>query len=60
MNRLFSTAVNAEEAMRLKLVRDLSATLVKIVDVSGGCGSMYEVTVASPKFAGLPAVKQHR
>lgn len=29
-------------------------------DVSGGCGSMFAITVESEKFKGIPMVKQHR
>lgn len=29
-------------------------------DVSGGCGSMFAITVESAKFKGIPMVKQHR
>lgn len=28
--------------------------------IKGGCGSMYAVKIASPKFKGVPLVKQHR
>lgn len=31
-----------------------------VVDVSGGCGSMYRVEVVSPQFDGMNMVKQHR
>lgn len=33
---------------------------VQVVDVSGGCGAMYEVLVESEEFKGLSIVKQHR
>lgn len=29
-------------------------------DVSGGCGSMFAITVESNQFKGIPMVKQHR
>lgn len=29
-------------------------------DVSGGCGSMFAITVESPQFKGIPMIKQHR
>jgi stress-induced morphogen len=47
-------------AMQSSLSAQLEATHVKVVDVSGGCGSMYDVEVVSPRFAGLTRVKQHR
>ena len=37
-----------------------SATDIAVVDISGGCGSMYEVFVESPDFKGLRLVKQHQ
>ncbi|KAJ3107177.1 hypothetical protein HK100_003619 [Physocladia obscura] len=33
---------------------------LNVKDVSGGCGAMYAVEVASEKFRGQPLVKQHR
>jgi len=36
------------------------ATDIAVVDVSGGCGSMYEVFVEAPDFKGLRIVKQHQ
>lgn len=29
-------------------------------DVSGGCGSMFAITVESAQFKGIPMIKQHR
>ena len=37
-----------------------SASDIAVVDVSGGCGSMYEVYVESPDFKGIRLVKQHQ
>ena len=37
-----------------------SATDIAVVDISGGCGSMYEVFVESPDFKGMRLVKQHK
>ncbi|CAG0922644.1 unnamed protein product [Notodromas monacha] len=33
---------------------------VTVQDISGGCGSMYEVHVTDAEFKGMPVVKQHR
>lgn len=33
---------------------------MQVQDVSGGCGSMYAIEIASPKFKGLTMMKQHR
>lgn len=30
------------------------------MDISGGCGAMYEISVESKEFVGLSRVKQHR
>ncbi|XP_018022088.1 bolA-like protein 3 isoform X2 [Hyalella azteca] len=37
-----------------------TASAVRVQDISGGCGSMYEVWVESSDFQGLSRVKQHR
>lgn len=37
-----------------------SPTTLDVRDVSGGCGSMFAITVESSKFKGIPMVKQHR
>eukprot|EP00088_Acartia_fossae_P044410 TRINITY_DN4712_c0_g1_i1.p1 TRINITY_DN4712_c0_g1~~TRINITY_DN4712_c0_g1_i1.p1 ORF type:complete len:143 (-),score=4.02 TRINITY_DN4712_c0_g1_i1:183-566(-) len=36
------------------------ATDIAVVDISGGCGSMYEVYVEAPDFKGMRIVKQHK
>ena len=33
---------------------------IAVVDVSGGCGSMYEVHVEAPDFKNMRIVKQHQ
>lgn len=50
----------AELAMHAALAAQLDAVHVKVTDVSGGCGSMFDVEVASPRFEGQSRVKQHR
>jgi stress-induced morphogen len=32
----------------------------QVHDVSGGCGSMYAIEIASQRFKGLNMMKQHR
>lgn len=56
----FSTKTDAENAMEKRLESELEATHVKVVDVSGGCGSMYQIEIVSPRFVGQTRVKQHR
>ncbi|PVU95247.1 hypothetical protein BB559_002811, partial [Furculomyces boomerangus] len=41
-----------------KLTEKLGATLVDVVDVSGGCGQMFEIVVVSPSFVGIPLIKR--
>lgn len=36
------------------------AKSVSVVDISGGCGAMYEIAIESSDFKGLSRVKQHR
>ncbi|KAG2175986.1 hypothetical protein INT44_000465 [Umbelopsis vinacea] len=43
-----------------KLTKELSPARLRVVDVSGGCGSMYAIDIASEQFKGLSIVKQHR
>jgi stress-induced morphogen len=50
----------AERAMHAALAAQLEAVHVKVTDVSGGCGSMFDVEVVSPQFVGQTRVKQHR
>ncbi|KAF4041714.1 BolA-like protein [Phytophthora infestans] len=54
------SGTEAEQAMHTTLQTQLEAVHVKVTDVSGGCGSMFDVEVASPQFAGQSRVKQHR
>ncbi|KAI8368583.1 bola protein [Choanephora cucurbitarum] len=43
-----------------KLTEALSPHQLSVADVSGGCGSMYAINIASKKFEGTSIVKQHR
>ncbi|KAL7276482.1 hypothetical protein RUND412_000544 [Rhizina undulata] len=43
-----------------KLLKELGPSRLEVQDVSGGCGSMYAIEIASKKFKGLTMVKQHR
>lgn len=63
LGRALSTAAAAprpEAAMAALLRERLAATHVDVKDVSGGCGSFYNVTVVSPRFEGMPMIRQHR
>ncbi|KAH6576475.1 hypothetical protein BASA61_005275 [Batrachochytrium salamandrivorans] len=49
-----------ERMIHEKLANQLQATRLNVADISGGCGSMYAVEIASPMFYGISLVKQHR
>ncbi|KNC80311.1 hypothetical protein SARC_07324 [Sphaeroforma arctica JP610] len=55
-----AAAGTPEQSMESKLKEALAPTSVDVVDVSGGCGSSYEVHITSAKFEGLSMIKQHR
>ncbi|KAI8394024.1 bola protein [Radiomyces spectabilis] len=64
----YSTETNDEvaslsEGERLiynKLTDSLEPHRLRVMDVSGGCGSMYAIDIASKQFEGVSIVKQHR
>ncbi|KAF2100477.1 bola-like protein, partial [Rhizodiscina lignyota] len=43
-----------------KIKAGLSPETLEVQDISGGCGSMYAIDIASPRFHGLSVIKQHR
>ncbi|KAL1931795.1 hypothetical protein VTP01DRAFT_9939 [Rhizomucor pusillus] len=49
-----------EQHIYNKLSEALSPHKLRVVDVSGGCGSMYAIDIASKAFEGASIVKQHR
>ncbi|RDI79414.1 Efflux pump [Venturia inaequalis] len=49
-----------EKAIFRKLTDGLQPTALEVQDVSGGCGSMYSVSITSERFKGLAVIKQHR
>lgn len=66
-SRLWSGTSGAQggggkETAITKLLKDRfpKATQVKVEDVSGGCGAMYEIFVETSEFKGLNTIKQHR
>lgn len=42
------------------LATQFTPETLDVKDVSGGCGSMFAITVESKAFKGLPMIKQHR
>ncbi|XP_053665157.1 bolA-like protein 3 [Anopheles marshallii] len=52
---------NSEANLRKTLETKFpQAKNIVVTDISGGCGSMYEIFVESKEFKGLSTVKQHR
>ncbi|XP_058835558.1 bolA-like protein 3 [Topomyia yanbarensis] len=52
---------NTENTLRKTLQTKFPmAKNVVVSDISGGCGSMYEIYVETAEFKGLSTVKQHR
>ncbi|RPB02112.1 bola-like protein [Choiromyces venosus 120613-1] len=49
-----------EKGIFKKLAGELKPTRLEVKDVSGGCGSMYAIEIASERFVGLSLVRQHR
>ena len=61
LTKLYSTTTEASKKMvELLKARFPLAKEVEVVDISHGCGAMYEINVASVEFKGLSVVKQHR
>ncbi|TQS34739.1 hypothetical protein Golomagni_04867 [Golovinomyces magnicellulatus] len=42
------------------LLRELNPSFLHVQDISGGCGSMYEIEIISERFIGLNMVKQQK
>ncbi|KAF9112502.1 hypothetical protein BGX27_003259 [Mortierella sp. AM989] len=49
-----------EKHLYSKLFEKFQPSKLVVEDISGGCGSMYQVEVVSPAFKDLNMVKQHR
>jgi len=49
-----------EKAIFDKIKAELQPVALEVQDISGGCGSMYALDITSPRFKGLPVVKQHK
>jgi len=55
------TVSAGEDVLRKKLGSTFpEASTIIVEDISGGCGSMYQIYVESKEFKGLPTVKQHQ
>jgi len=52
---------SGEQALIAALAKSFpNATDIAVVDISGGCGSMFEVFIEAPDFQGVRLVKQHQ
>ncbi|KAF9940303.1 hypothetical protein BGZ67_007933 [Mortierella alpina] len=51
---------DGEKHLYSKLFEKFQPSKLIVEDISGGCGSMYQVEVVSPSFKDLSMVKQHR
>ncbi|KAI1496896.1 bola-like protein [Biscogniauxia marginata] len=51
---------DAESAIWDTLVAEFAPTELTVQDISGGCGSMYGIEIASEKFRGVNMLKQQR
>lgn len=50
-----------KEKTIINILKDnLDPVALHVADVSGGCGAMFNVYVASAQFEGMSMVKQHR
>ncbi|EPS95887.1 hypothetical protein FOMPIDRAFT_129089 [Fomitopsis schrenkii] len=49
-----------ERTIYQKLTEKFSPAELQVQDVSGGCGTFYQIIIASKAFSGVATVKQHR
>lgn len=61
LQRSFSSQTNGEVRIA-QILREKfpSAASLKVVDISGGCGAMYEIHIESSEFKGKRTVQQHQ
>lgn len=61
VNQGSTTQPAGEEKLKTILQKSFpNAKVIEVVDISGGCGAMYDITVLAPELKGLSIVKQHR
>ncbi|KAL1007235.1 hypothetical protein UPYG_G00083810 [Umbra pygmaea] len=61
LQRSLSSQTNGETRIAHILKEKFpTATALKVVDISGGCGAMYEVHIESNEFKGKRTVQQHQ
>ncbi|XP_028257542.1 bolA-like protein 3 [Parambassis ranga] len=61
VQRCLSTQTDGEDRIT-KVLKDKFplASSLKVVDISGGCGAMYEIHIESSEFKGKRTVQQHQ
>lgn len=59
--RCLSTQTDGEDRIA-KLLKEKFplASALKVVDISGGCGAMYEIHIESAEFKGKRTIQQHQ
>jgi stress-induced morphogen len=57
---LSSASPATEEQLEYKLKQGLQANHVRVVDTSGGCGTMYQIEVVAEAFRGKSKVQQQQ
>ncbi|XP_034536663.1 bolA-like protein 3 [Notolabrus celidotus] len=61
VQRCMSTQTDGEVRIAAVLKEKFpSAASLKVVDISGGCGAMYEIHIESSEFKGKRTVQQHQ
>ncbi|XP_029947695.1 bolA-like protein 3 [Salarias fasciatus] len=61
VHRCLSTGTDGELRIAQILKEKFpSASSLKVVDISGGCGAMYEIHIESSEFKGKRTVQQHQ
>ncbi|EEB06107.1 eukaryotic protein [Schizosaccharomyces japonicus yFS275] len=60
VQRLRYYSTKGEQSIAEKLKNAFQPTQLQVEDISGGCGSMYQINITSEAFRGKPLVKQHR
>ncbi|KAK9322548.1 putative altered inheritance of mitochondria protein [Lipomyces orientalis] len=51
---------NYEKYLSSKLMDAFEPSQLSVRDISGGCGSMFAISIVSKAFNGVPMIKQHR
>lgn len=64
VTRQLQRSLSSETDGEVRIVQILkekfpSASSLKVVDISGGCGAMYEIHIESKEFKGKRTVQQH-